>query len=258
MGERTEYVPGTFSWTDLGTTDVEGAKSFYQGLFGWDAEDMPAGEMGTYTMFSLGKKSVAACYQQYEEGAPPSWLSYVSVASAEQACAKARTLGATVLQDAFDVLDVGRQGLIADPQGAVLAMWEPRSHIGAGLVNDPGALSWNELRTSDPSAAADFYSGLFDWKTEETDMGPAGMYTTVNVGDKRNGGIMALPEEMAGMPPHWGVYFTVEDCNKAVERVRELGGAVHFEPMEMEFGTFTAVADPQGAGFSLFSGQSDP
>ena len=61
MGKREHYEPGTFCWVDLATTDPAGAKTFYRELFGWEAEDMPAGEAGTYTMLRLdGERSTAS------------------------------------------------------------------------------------------------------------------------------------------------------------------------------------------------------
>ncbi len=262
MGERTEHAPGTFSWTDLGTTDTEGAKRFYTQLFGWDAEDMPAGDGAVYTMFVKDGKTVAACYEQYaeqrEQGVPPNWLSYVTVTSADDSAKRASSLGGSVLQQPFDVLDVGRMALVADPQGAVLALWQPRSHIGAQLVNEPGALCWNDLRTTDTVGAVSFYTQLFGWGAEEIDIGPAGTYTTLRVGESANGGIMRLPEAMTGVPPHWGVYFAVEDCDKGVALVEQLGGSLMVPPIEVPAGRFALVADPQGAPFSLFSGRLDP
>src|SRR5437763_4926756 len=139
MGERTNYSNGVFSWTDLGTTDQEAAKQFYSGLFGWEADDRPVGGGVVYSMMKLDGKEVAAIspqpQQQRDAGAPPTWNSYITVDSADGALARARELGATVHADAFDVLDVGRMGVVQDPQGAFFLVWEPKTNIGASLVN---------------------------------------------------------------------------------------------------------------------------
>ncbi|MDQ4026688.1 MAG: VOC family protein, partial [Actinomycetota bacterium] len=110
---------------------------------------------------------------------------------------------------------------------------------------------------NDPRAAADFYRKLFGWRIEEAE-GSGGVYSTIYVGERTNGGIFALTEEMHGVPPHWGVYFGVDDCEKAVARVEELGGRVLVPTMDVEAGSFVIVADPQGASVSLFSGRFDP
>ena len=261
MPERTGYEPGTFSWADLGTTDMNGAKAFYTRLFGWDFEDMPAGDSMIYSMASKNGKTVAACYEQSAEmrsqGVPPVWVSYVTVADVAESVRRAGELGGTIIQEPLDVFDSGRMALVADPQGAALAFWEPEKHIGAKLVNEPGAICWNDLRTNDPRAAAEFYGQLFGWRIEEVE-GSGGVYSTIYLGERTNGGIMALTEQMDGVLPHWGVYFAVEDCEKAVARVEQLGGRVIVPTMSVEAGRFVIVADPQGASVSLFSGRFDP
>jgi predicted enzyme related to lactoylglutathione lyase len=258
--ERTGYVPGTFSWADLGTTDLSGAKTFYNQLFGWDFEDMPAGDSMIYSMATKNGKTVAACYdlspEMRDQGVPPAWLSYVTVANVDESLGKAKELGATT-QEPIDVFDSGRMGLFSDPQGAHLALWQPENHIGAQLVNELGAICWNDLRTNDPRPAAEFYSQLFGWRIEETE-GSGGVYNTIYVGERTNGGIMALTEPAADVSPHWGVYFAVDDCDKAVVRVEELGGRVLVPAMSVDAGRFVIVADPQGASVSLLSGRLDP
>src|ERR1700757_1059431 len=170
MGERTAYTPGTFSWTDLSTTDQEAAKDFYGRLFGWDATDNPVGEGVVYSTMSLGGKAVAGIgpqpQQQRDAGVPPLWNSYVTVESADDALARAAELGATVHAPAFDVMDVGRMGVVQDPQGAFFMVWEPKAMIGAALVNAHGAMAWNELASPDLESSAAFYSELFGWSTE--------------------------------------------------------------------------------------------
>ena len=170
MAERTKYSPGTFSWTDLATTDQDGAKQFYGQLFGWSVVDFPIDENTTYSMMQIDGKDVAAIspqpQQQRDAGVPPLWNSYVTVDSADAAADRAQKLGATVHAPAFDVMDVGRMAVIQDPQGAHFMVWEPKQHIGASLVNARGALTWNELASPDVEGSADFYRELFGWHIE--------------------------------------------------------------------------------------------
>lgn len=261
MGERTSYEPGTFSWVDLSTTDPDGAKSFYEGLFGWTHEDVPAGEAGTYTMFRLKDKHVAATSEQSEQergqGIPPHWNSYVTVEDVDSGAAKADRLGGNVLVDPFDVMDAGRMAVAADPTGAVLAIWQPKAHIGAGLVNEPGALCWNELATNDVAKAKEFHSSLFGWSTEDFD---DGAYTVIRVGERSNGGIRPQGEQETGIPPFWLAYFAVSDCDESAAKASRFGGKALLEPMDVPVaeGRIAVIADPQGAAFGLFSGHLDP
>jgi predicted enzyme related to lactoylglutathione lyase len=259
-GERTSYAPGTFSWVDLATTDVDSAKRFYGALFGWEAEDMPAGDAGVYTMFRLEGNFVAACYEQgadqREQGVPPNWLSYVTVDDVEARTVRARELGAAVLMDPLDVMDAGRLSVVQDPEGAVFAMWQPGRHVGAQVVNEPGALCWNELMTRDVERAKRFYGALFGWAWDDQTV-PA-PYTTIVNGGRRNGGMVAITEDMGQVPPDWNVYFAVADCEAAVARAEKLGGTAVVPTTEIVGGRFAIVSDPQSAGFCLFAGQLDP
>jgi uncharacterized protein len=256
MGERTKYTPGTFSWTDLTAVDQDAAKQFYSQLFGWDAIDNPVGEGMVYSMMQIGGKDVAALspqpQQQRDAGMPPVWNSYVTVESADAAADSAQKLGATVHAPAFDVMDVGRMAVIQDPQGAFFEVWEPKLHIGASLVNVPGALAWNELASTDPDASADFYRELFGWKIEpfEGMEGYLGIQTAAGHG---NGGIRAATENE---PSYWLVYFGTEDADAGVAKATELG-ATALVQMDIGVGKIAVLQDPQGAVFALYAGRFD-
>ena len=137
------------------------------------------------------------------EGQPPAWTSYISVTDADATIAKVKAAGGMVFVEPMDVLDVGRMAVFADPTGAAAAVWQPRRHIGAGLVNEPGALAWNELATRDVPAATAFYAEVFGWEAETADMG--GMeYTTWKLGGNQIGGMMAMPAEVPAEVPSTG------------------------------------------------------
>jgi uncharacterized protein len=259
MGERTQHAPGTFSWTDLTTTDQDAARAFYAGLFGWTAEDMPAGEGVVYSMQKVGDAQVAAIspqpQAQREAGVLPMWNSYVTVASADVVAARAAELGATVHAPPFDVFDAGRMAVIQDPQGAFFEIWEPKRHIGAGLVNAPGALVWNELASNDLDGSTAFYSKLFGWSIAQFP-GSEQAYLGITNGQANNGGIREVTP--ADVPPHWLVYFGVDDIAAAMERVTTLGGTVHAGPIDIQMAKIAIVADPQGAVFALYDGTMEP
>jgi predicted enzyme related to lactoylglutathione lyase len=261
MGERTQYTPGTFCWVELTTTDQDAAKSFYGALLGWEADDRLVGDGGyVYSMMQVGGKNVAAIAlqpeQQREAGAPPLWNSYVSVQDADATVERAKELGATVHAPAFDVMDVGRMAVIQDPQGAFFEIWQPKAHIGADLVNAPGALVWNELGTPDLEASSAFYGALFGWDIAPAEMGGPEPYLTIKNGEANNGGIRPLPGP--GVPPHWLVYFGVEDLDSSLAKLQELGGAVHAGPIDIQIAKIAVVGDPQGAMFALYAGALEP
>lgn len=256
MGERTSYVPGTFCWADLGTSDPVAATSFYGALFGWEPVDMPAGEGMTYTMLYLGGRSVGALYNARPDQGPPAWLSYVSVESAADTAALAPESGGRVLQEPIDVFDSGRLAILQDPTGAVVGLWEPANHIGATLVNDPGAMCLNQLNTTDPEAARPFYQDVFGWTFTFVGNDEQPYWGIANRGSL-NGGMMPLPAD-AGVPSHWLVYFTSTDLDASVAQSTDLGGSVLVAPMAVPGGRIAVARDPQGAAFALFEGRIDP
>jgi predicted enzyme related to lactoylglutathione lyase len=256
MAQRTKYTPGTFSWADLTTPDQSAAKSFYGELFGWEAEDLPIGDDMFYSMMRLDGEDVAAISpqprEQREAGAPPAWNSYVTVDSADAAVELAKELGGTVHAPAVDVMDAGRMGVVQDPHGAFFLVWEPKSHIGAALVNAPGALTWNELACSDMDAAERFYSDLFGWTITPLEDMPMPYSTIKTAYGATNGGMRPA---MDGEPPNWLVYFGTDDIEGSLAKLRELGGGTLTDAMDIGVGKIAIVRDPQGAVFALYSGQ---
>jgi uncharacterized protein len=254
MGERTRYAPGTFCWVDLATSDQDAAKAFYGALLGWDYEDVPIGDGQVYSLARRDGHVVAAIAPPQASSAPPHWNCYVSVEDADSAIARAEELGATVILGASDVGDPGRLAVFQDPQGAILSVWQPRERIGADLVNEVGALTWNDLLSPDVEASAAFYRELFGWTIAEVP-GSDGQYYGILNGGHRNAGLMPAPP---AAHPAWNLYFAVEECDSALTRVAELGGQTVMGPMDVPTGRFAIVRDPQGAVFSIASGERDP
>jgi predicted enzyme related to lactoylglutathione lyase len=249
---QMDHAPGTFCWIELATTDGPGAKKFYSELFGWEAQDSPIGPDMVYTMLKLNGKDVGALYQKGEmmKDVPTHWASYVSVSSADEIVAKAKSLGATIRQEAFDVMDIGRMAVITDPTGATFCIWQPKKHQGLGIKGETNSLCWNELLTNDPDKAIDFYSKLFGWKTK-TDSG-ATPYTEIINGEEHIGGIMQIQPQMGPIPPNWGIYIAVDDCDGTAQKAVSLGGRQYVPPTDIpKVGRFAVLSDPQGAVFSI-------
>ena len=259
MGERTHYEPGTFCWVGLATSDPAAAERFYTSLFGWEAKGLAGGEAGTYTMLRRSAHDVAILYRQQPEaraaGAPPHWTSYISVVDADATAARAGELGgAAVFREPFDVLDAGRVAAISDPTGAIVSLWQPRSRIGATLVNDVGALCWNELVTTDVERAKAYFGALLGWRYETDDSG----YASIRNGGRLNGGIRAQTDQERGTPPNWLPYFTVQNADDAARDAERVGGRTIAPATELLLGRIAVIADPQGAAFAVLEGETDP
>jgi predicted enzyme related to lactoylglutathione lyase len=256
MFEVKQYPQGTFAWADCSSTDTARSKAFYVALMGWTAEDLPIGDGLFYTMFKQNGLNVAGLGPSMTEGMPSVWTSYVSVNNADAAAAKVKELGGTVMMEPMDVFENGRMMLLQDPTGAVLGMWQPKNHIGASLVNTPGAMTWNELSTRDLDTARAFYTKLFGWEASVDSTG----YTTFRNNGRSNGGAMQMDDSWGAMPPVWSAYFSVADIDATLAKVEPNGGRVFMGKTDAgEVGAFAVVGDPTGAVCSFMQlNEPDP
>jgi predicted enzyme related to lactoylglutathione lyase len=256
MSEKTSYEPGTPCWVELsGVPDVDAAEGFYRELFGWEIPEQPNGaELGGYRRAKLGGRDVAGVSPLMQDGQPCVWATYVSVEDADATLGKVRDAGGSVVVEPLDVMGMGKMAVFIDPTGAVCGIWEPGTFVGAELVNEDGAFSWNELGTRDATGALDFYGKVFGWTVEEQDMGEMGTYRVWKDGEGIRGGMIDItgmvPDEV---PPHWLVYFTVPDADAAAATTKAAGGQLLNGPIDIGMGQIVILQDPQGAMFAVMA-----
>ena len=248
MPTRDGYQEGIPAWVDLATTDVDAAKHFYAGLFGWEYQD-PEDRSIPYWM-AMRHGRMAAGIGPTQEGVSFSvWSTYFAVDDADATVEKIRNAGGQVVAAPMDILDSGRMAIAADPTGAVFGVWQSREHKGAGIVNEHGSLNWNELTSDDLDTALRFYKAVFGHETE-TSPGVSGPYTVLSVGGRGVAGAMQPPTE--DIPNNWGVYFAVDDATEALDATLASGGRHVYGPMEKEdVGIFVGIVDPTGAMSTL-------
>ncbi len=252
MTTKDSYAPGTPCWVDLASPDLVTSVAFYRGLFGWEAPELPP-EAGGYRMFERGGVPVAGAGPVMFPDQPVAWTTYVCVDDAETTSSAIVAAGGTILVAPMDVLDVGRMCVFLDPTGATGALWQPRAHKGAGVVNEPGALCWNELATGQPDLAVAFYGAVFDWRASTVEVGDA-PYTEWKLGDDTVAGMRPMPEEApAEVGAHWLPYFAVDDCDATVAAGRAAGAGVAVPPTDIPPGRFAVLDDPTGAVFAVIA-----
>ncbi len=257
MPEMTSYEPGTPSWVDVTAPNVDAAVDFYEGLFGWEADQPDDSEESRgYRMFRMEGRPVAGVFPAGDDSFA-AWTTYVSVDDAEAAAARAGDLGGQVLAGPMDVMTAGRMAVLSDPEGAIFALWQPGEHAGAGIVNEFNTLTWNELRTLDPEKAKGFYGNLFGWDGLEFPSMHGYTVWTVDGAppEQGKGGMidMAATDMPEGIPPHWDVTFSVEDADRMAARCRELGGSVAAGPIDIPMGRMYTLQDPGGATFTAMT-----
>ena len=245
----TRYPHGSFCWADLSTHGGEAAVDFYSQLMGWQAETQDTVFGTTYTTFSQDGHRIAGLAWLPPEMSeiPSAWNNYVSVDDVDALLPTVTEGGGQIIQPPFDVPEGARIAVIADPAGAALCLFQARGNVGTTLVNTPGALCWNELWTADLRTSKAFYGALFGWTFESDPKVP--IYTILLNRGRRNGGILAMGEEMAAeTAPVWVPHFSVADIEAAARRIVDLGGTVQVGPRDDGDGKrWLLFADPQGA-----------
>lgn len=265
--ERT-YPAGVTCWIDTEQADVDAARHFYAGLFGWSFSDaVPADVPGTYLIASLGGADVAAIGPPQDDG-PVEWNTYIAVDEADAAATAVRASGGSVSIEPVDAGPGGRMAACADPRGARFRLWQPRRRLGAQLTNVPGSWNFSDLHTGDAAAAAEFYGPLFGWELD--DVGFATMIRRPGYGDhlaatvdpgiqERQDGISAPPgfaDAIGWLAPlaegqdRWHVTFTVESRDESAATAEKLG-AVVISSDDTEWTRTALIRDPQGAELTL-------
>jgi uncharacterized protein len=268
MNPQDRYIPGVPCWIDSSQPDPEAAVAFYRELFGWEFEDvMPPQSPRRYHIARLPGGDVAAV----TDGASAAWNTYVWVEDAEATAARVHAAGGTVVMPAADMGDNGRMAIFADTSGAEFRVWQPGSHRGAAVVNEPGSLNFNDLNTRDVDGAAAFYGAVFGW--EVLAAGEFSAWALPGYGDfleQRNPGmregmaamgaperfedvvatIVAISDDQPDTPAHWGVTFAVDDADEIARRADKLGGWVVVAPFDAPWVRMTVITDPQGATFT--------
>ncbi len=274
MSERDRYIPGVPCWIDTSQPDPEAAIEFYGGLFGWELENMmPAEAQGRYFIARIGGKDAAAISSPPADQPPhATWNTYVWVESADETAEKVRAAGGKVLDEPFDVMEAGRMAVFADREGAVFCVWEAKEHRGAGIVNEAGALVFNDLNTRDAAAAKEFYGAVFGWDVLEMDGGfqswalpgygefldeinPGTVEQMATMGAPKGfenvvASVVPIPDDQPDTPPHWGVTFATEDADATAARAKELGGNVLAGPFDAPWVRMAVIADPAGGIFT--------
>jgi uncharacterized protein len=258
MGEDMPHVDshqlGTICWVDLATTDQQAASGFYTRPFGGETFDLPMpGGPGVYRFFRQGGRDVAAVGQLPPEmaaqGVPSAWNVWVA-GDADQAAERARAAGGAVAMPPMDMGPSGRMTMLTDPGDAVVGVWQAGEHRGAGVVGEPGAMTWWEVNTRAFEACTRFYGQVFGWTTQDLPDKNVN-YVTWHLGETMVGGMLEMTQQWGDIPAHWMAYFAVGDPDEVAERAAEFGGEVSQPPIDTPYGRMAVLRDPTGAGFSI-------
>ncbi|MGA5821664.1 VOC family protein [Kitasatospora sp. NPDC094028] len=237
MSKAGRYHEGVPCWVVLTAPDAARAERCYGELFGW--EFVPTGP-GHAVATRYGAPVAAV---DTEPDTPADWTTHLACADLRRTAALVRAAGGRLAREPYEVPDQGRAAIAVDPLGAAFGLWRGDTVDGAGLVNEPGTLVWNEHLSPDPDAARAFYRRVFGYTYDRP----------------RDGRTLA---RLAGQPvcslgpsddpaARWLTHFGTADTDRAAERLRALGGSVVTAPTPTPFGRAARVRDEAGAPFVL-------
>jgi predicted enzyme related to lactoylglutathione lyase len=256
MPTRDKAIIGAPCWVDLMTSDVEASRRFYSALFDWSANE-PSPEFGGYFMFSKNDRPVAGGMPRTEamnDAMPDAWSIYLATSNAEATVEAAKANGGQVIAGPMTVADLGVMSVLIDAGGAAIGLWQPIGFEGCSTFNEDGTPGWFQLNARNYDASLDFYAKTLDWNYHVLGDGPDFRYAALKIGDSTYAGIMDangfLPE---GVPPHWVVYFWVDDTDVTVRRAVELGATVTMPAQDTPYGRLASLVDPTGAHFNVMA-----
>ncbi|RKE17680.1 VOC family protein [Streptomyces sp. TLI_171] len=262
----TDFVPGSPCWLDLGVPDVSAASEFYGPVLGWEFREIEGAE--GFVLATVGDKVAAGIGLLTEEGARSAWMVYFFTPDVHETAASVLRAGGTVRVEPRDMEGWASMAQFTDPQGAQFAVWTPGKAGGLEAVDDPGALCWTELYTTDAVGALAFYGSVFGWQREDMPMpgGGGGVYTIVTPAgqprERMHGGLLQVGGQELALSrgtPAWHPVFTVTDCDAAVATVRARGGEVAMGPEDAPgIGRMAVCTDPAGAEFVLLTPAAVP
>jgi len=262
LSESKPNPSGKFIWYELITPDPDGAKAFYDAVVGWNIDSRSNFPNGYRMIGRNDGKSAGGVLplndEMQQHGARPTWLAYIHVLDIDASVRSIEEAGGKTFLAPFDIPDVGRVAMVADPQGVPFYIMKPTPPADQPdavsdvfSVDQPQHVRWNELSTADPQAAIEFYRRQFGWAQEgEMDMGGMGKYRFIQSGSTTIGAIMRKPQQMPVST--WTYYIGVDDIDRAADAIRTGGGQILHGPIEIPGGEFALNGmDPQGAAFGL-------
>ena len=253
-------LPGKVIWHDLLTDTPEQTRRFYSELFGWSFEALD-GEGGEYTLIRSNGELVGGMVNQLQLPTTADisqWVTVLAVRDAETAADALLDAGGTVFTPPTSLGARGTIAVVADPQGAVLALLQTDGHDpqDTGGPVATGTFLWDELWATDVAAATDFYQRMAPFEVNQIDFEVADhniIYRVLSSQGRPRAGIR--PNPVPEMGPMWVNYLRIDDLasmKAIVARVPALDGEVLSPPTRRPEGGYVAViAGPSGAGIAL-------
>ena len=248
----TAWPAGTPCWVDMSVADLDAATAFYGPVIGWTFADTGE-QFGHYTLCQRDGHSAAAISPIMPDApGPVPWTVYVASEDAAGTAKLVTENGGSLIVEPMEIPGMGVMAIGVDAAGGAFGIWQAHGMVGFEVANEPGGVTWTDVRLTDVDAGREFYSAVFDWSYQPVPGAPDD-YGTIHLtpgGDPVGGlgGMMGAPE---GTPSHWLTYFSVADVDAAAAQATDLGAATLMAPTTTEFGRMGIFTDPTGVAFAL-------
>ncbi|MER7582925.1 VOC family protein [Kitasatospora sp. NPDC097691] len=262
MPKAGRYREGVPCWVVLTTSDAARAQRFYGALFDW--EFVPTGP--AETVATRYGAQVAGIGPPVDTARPAAWTTHLACADLHRTAALVRAADGRIVREPYEVPEQGRAALAVDPLGAAFGLWQAGTIDGAGLVDEPGALAWNEHLSPDPDTARAFYRRVFGYTYDRPKAGHtlarAAGHPACSIGPSAAGtdpaDLTSLTDPTAtatatatATGARWLAQFGTADTDRAADRLRALGGTVLTGPEPTPYGRAALVRDDADAVFVL-------
>ncbi|WP_049572130.1 VOC family protein [Streptomyces sp. SBT349] len=252
MPEPTSYRPGALCWADLNAPEPAAAEEFYAAVLGW--EYVHAGPAFDHYTYATARRQMVAGIAPGEQGSG-SWIVSFATDDADATAGRITGAGGRIADGPRDFGVQGRSLLAIDTAGAHVGFWQPRAHMGAGLLGEPAALCWAELAVHDGESADRFYESVLGFRAAEHAEAATPGYAAFRLSDGRDDTAVAgrtlLRPDQPGVDPFWMPYFGVTDTGKAATTAAGEGGSVLHRSTDAIGRGLAVVADPWGATFAV-------
>lgn len=240
-----EVYPGIVVWAELHTPNLVDSQHFYGALLGWSFTD----SAHSNRMAVLRGHKIAGLVERKSN--PSAWMVYLATDDVDETARIVREAGGTIVLPPTDIMDAGRMAHCTDPTGAFFGLWQGRTHRGADIVEEAGAMIWGEAYSRNLALARPFYERVFGLSGTRVDS-PGNEYWMLRRQGRAFFEVMQMTDQFPPhVPSHWNIYFVARDVDTAARHVESLGGKVLDEPFDTVYGRIAFVADSNGAPFWL-------
>ena len=249
---------GKMVFAELVTPDLAAAERFYGGLFGWTFRTSGTGRAAFTQASSAGQVVAGLIQRDLPQGRSPAWLTCLATTDVDATDATALQHGAKMLYGPYDVAAIGRESVLADPQGAVFGLLAATAGDPPERLAARGAWIWSSVIATDPETDAAFYKSLLGYEIYPLADPDDARHLILASGDFARASVNPPPSERPGLHPRWLSYVRVDDVAASAAQAASLGGKVLVEPhVDRHGGRIAVVADPSGAPFGLMEWSED-